>query len=62
MLLYCFSGARFALLQTKTGLASIISNFKISVADKTKQPVEINYASILQSIKGIVWFNIEKTD
>jgi cytochrome P450 family 6 len=51
---------RFGLLQTKVGLALLLSNFEFSVCEKTKQPLELNPKSFIISAKGGIWLKISK--
>ncbi|GFG30581.1 hypothetical protein Cfor_10498 [Coptotermes formosanus] len=53
-------GMRFGLLQTKVGLALLLSNFEFSVCEKTKQPLELNPKSFIISAKGGIWLKISK--
>ncbi|XP_069676418.1 probable cytochrome P450 6a14 [Periplaneta americana] len=51
-------GMRFGLLQTKVGLAVLLSNFEFSVSEKTKQPLELDPKSFITSAKGGIWLKI----
>jgi cytochrome P450 len=52
-------GQRFARLQMKIGIAYIVKNFKLSVHEKTRVPIEYDPLSIVTTPKGGLWINFE---
>lgn len=55
-----FSGIRFAMMQTKIGLATVLKNFRVTFNSKTKVPFEMDPNSLVPSVKGKLWLNLEK--
>ncbi|XP_057660430.1 probable cytochrome P450 6a20 [Diorhabda carinulata] len=55
-------GERFGLLQIKVGLTSIISNFRVTLNEKTPQPITYMPKLIISGVKGGVWLNIHEVD
>lgn len=55
-----FLGSRFALTQSKAGLAMILRNFNVSVCEKTTIPLQIDPAGDLLSAKGGMYLKFEK--
>ncbi|XP_076273990.1 cytochrome P450 6a2-like [Rhynchophorus ferrugineus] len=53
-------GLRFGLMQTKVGLISLIKNFRFTLNEKTKTPVEMERGSIVLSVKGDVWLDVQR--
>lgn len=58
--LICFSGARFAVYQSKIGLITILWNYKVEVCNKTMIPYEINPAAFLLTPKGGIYLKFTK--
>lgn len=53
-------GSRFALVQAKFGLATILSNFKLKLSDKTIYPMKVDVESPLLTISGGNWIDLER--
>lgn len=54
-------GLRFAHLQTKIGIATVIDNFKVSVNAKTKLPITFDLEqSVSQHATGGLWLDFVK--
>ncbi|KAK4878094.1 hypothetical protein RN001_010600 [Aquatica leii] len=53
-------GMRFGLMQTLIGLSLLLKNFKFSLNDKTKVPLQMSSLSIVLSVVGDIWLNVEK--
>lgn len=47
-------------MQIKTGLATILKNFRISLHPKMKIPLEIDQKAVILRTKGGIWLNLEK--
>lgn len=52
--------ARFGLLKIRIGLAVILKNFKITISDKTKLPLEFNSKVPMLHLKNGLYLNWEK--
>lgn len=52
-------GLRFGMMQSRVGLATILSKFKFSVCPKTVIPLEYSVASIVLQPKGGLWLKVE---
>ncbi|KRT83904.1 cytochrome P450, partial [Oryctes borbonicus] len=55
-------GMKFAILQVKIAIISIVQNFDIRVNKKTKQPLEIDPTHFLLLAKGGLWLDYHKLD
>lgn len=53
-------GMRFGLMQTKVGLASILRNYRVTLNKKTTIPLILDKNSLVTSIEGNLWLNLEK--
>ncbi|KAK9679998.1 Cytochrome P450 [Popillia japonica] len=53
-------GLRFGLMQVKTGLISLIRNFKLKLNLRTEYPVKYDRKSFLTSPEGGLWIDVEK--
>ncbi|XP_018576632.1 cytochrome P450 6a2-like [Anoplophora glabripennis] len=53
-------GERFGIMQTKLGLAKILRNFRLTLNKKTKVPLAYSLVSVVPSVKGGMWLNLEK--
>ncbi|CAH1104625.1 unnamed protein product [Psylliodes chrysocephalus] len=53
-------GMRFGIMQSKVGLVSILKNFKVSLNNKTKEPLKFLAASMIPQVEGGIWLNLEK--
>ena len=55
--IYCvyISGSRFALMQVKAGIASIVSGFEISPTSRTPIPIVPDPANFLLGVKEGLW-------
>ncbi|XP_059610499.1 probable cytochrome P450 6a14 [Phlebotomus argentipes] len=53
-------GMRFGLMQTRVGLATILSKYRINVTQKTPIPMAFVAASAFLSPKGGMWLRIEE--
>lgn len=54
------TGMRFALLQTKVGLASLLSKHSFHVCKKTPVPLKLDPRTIITSAAGGMWLKIVK--
>jgi cytochrome P450 family 6 len=53
-------GMRFGQLQSKLGLAKLLMNYKLTLDDKTQQPMKQDPQASSPSILGDVWLKAEK--
>ena len=53
-------GSRFAMVQAKFGLATILSNFKLTLNEKTIQPMVLDVKNPFLTAKGGMWMNLER--
>ncbi|PSN34611.1 hypothetical protein C0J52_20552 [Blattella germanica] len=53
-------GMRFALMQTKIGLISVLSNYEVQVSEKTPVPMKYDPKSLFIAPKGGMWLKITK--
>lgn len=53
-------GLRFGMMQSKLGLASLIHNFKISLSDKTEQPIQYRKNAFILTTTSGMWIKFEK--
>ncbi|GAB0087592.1 Cytochrome P450 [Sergentomyia squamirostris] len=53
-------GTRFGMMQTKIGLASVISHYSVNATQKTPIPLIIDPKGAFLSAKGGMWLKIEK--
>jgi cytochrome P450 family 6 len=53
-------GIRFGQLQTKFGLAVLLSKYQFRVNEKTREPIELEPLSVLMAPKGGIWLEAEK--
>ncbi|PSN38879.1 hypothetical protein C0J52_18964 [Blattella germanica] len=53
-------GMRFGLMQSKVGLVSLLSKFKIDVGEKTPIPLKMNKKSFIMQPIGGMWLKITK--
>ncbi|XP_059484972.1 cytochrome P450 9e2-like [Neocloeon triangulifer] len=51
-------GNRFALVQSKMGIASIFSKFDVSIASKTKYPPTFDKQLFILAAEGGIWLNV----
>lgn len=51
-------GMRFGLIQTKVGLVSVLSNYEVSVCEKTSIPLKIDPKQFLNTPTGGIWLQI----
>ncbi|KAJ9577523.1 hypothetical protein L9F63_005896, partial [Diploptera punctata] len=51
-------GMRFGLMQTKVGLISILSNYKVQVSEKTQIPLKYDPKSLVLAPLGGMWLKI----
>ena len=51
---------RFAMVQAKFGLATVLSNFKLRLSIKTKQPMKLDITQPFLTAEGGMWMNLEK--
>lgn len=52
--------SRFAQLQTKYGIAKILSEFELSVNPGMKVPVQIKKSSLVMEAEGGIWVDFKK--
>jgi cytochrome P450 family 6 len=50
---------RFGLMQTKVGLASLLSKYEISVSEKTPIPLVMKAKSFLPTPEGGMWLKLK---
>lgn len=50
-------GMRFAQLQSKFGLATIVDKFELSVNAKTQEPLQLDLSTPNMAAKGGIWLN-----
>jgi hypothetical protein len=48
------------LLQTKLGLAVLLSNYEFSICEKTENPVRLDPKKLIISFKTGAWLRIKK--
>jgi hypothetical protein len=60
LLLFCFPGMRFGLMQTKVGIVSLLSRYQFSVTKKTPVPLTFETNSFILSPAGGMWLQIKK--
>uniref|UniRef100_V5GJG1 Putative cytochrome P450 6a23 n=1 Tax=Anoplophora glabripennis TaxID=217634 RepID=V5GJG1_ANOGL len=53
-------GMRFGLMQTKIGLITLLSNFRVSMNKETKTPLKLSKHGVLISFEGKVLFDLQK--
>lgn len=53
-------GMRFGVMQTKVGLTSVLRNYKVTLNQKTVNPLKMDIRSGIPSIEGGLWLNLEK--
>ncbi|XP_058065088.1 probable cytochrome P450 6a14, partial [Anopheles bellator] len=54
-------GMRFGIMQARIGLVYLLKNFRFSlVSHKMRVPLKINPSSLILSIEGGLWLNVEK--
>jgi cytochrome P450 family 6 len=53
-------GIRFGQLQTKFGLALLLSKYRFSVHEKTQTPLKFESSSMIMFAKGGIWLRVEK--
>lgn len=51
---------RFALMQSKAAVASVVKNFRLSVNKKTQFPLEIEPTTFLNAKKGGLWVDFTR--
>ncbi|KAG4065109.1 hypothetical protein HA402_007506, partial [Bradysia odoriphaga] len=49
---------RFGMMQSKVGMVKLLSNFELSISDKTSVPLQIDKNRIILSPDGGMWLNI----
>nr|WCC58079.1 cytochrome P450 [Pharsalia antennata] len=52
-------GERFGLLEVKIGLTTILRKFRLTLNQKTKEPLEFSKVAIVPMVEGGMWLNIE---
>lgn len=53
-------GKRFGILQAKIALILLLKNFKFTIHEATKMPIEYAMHTFLLTIKGDLYLNVEK--
>ncbi|KAK9680000.1 Cytochrome P450 [Popillia japonica] len=53
-------GMRFAFMQGKVGLISIVRNFKITINPKTEIPVKLDPTKFFAGTRGGIWMDLER--
>ncbi|EFA05693.2 cytochrome P450 6BK13 [Tribolium castaneum] len=52
-------GLRFGLMQSKVGLASLLSKYRFKLNERTKQPMKFQVKSFVLAAEGEVWLDAE---
>jgi cytochrome P450 family 6 len=55
-----FPGLCFGLVETKVVLTALLKNYKVTVNEKTKEPLEFLPNTFILEVKGDIWLNVEK--
>ncbi|KAJ8977035.1 hypothetical protein NQ317_017709 [Molorchus minor] len=55
-------GARFAMMQSKVGLVTIIKNYAVTINEKTITPIKQDTGTFIMGVKGGVWLNVSKIE
>ena len=53
-------GMRFAVMETKLGLANLVRNFNLLPSEKTKEPLVLDPSLAIAYVKGGLYINVEK--
>lgn len=53
-------GMKFGLAQSKIGIATLLSKFRVRLSDKQQLPLEFSKTSFLLAPKNGIWVNFEK--
>lgn len=53
-------GQRFGIMQVKVGIVNVIKNFEVIVNGKTKEPIQIDPKSFLNTALGGLWLNFKE--
>lgn len=53
-------GLRFGVMQSKVGLTSVLKNYRVTLNSKTANPIKMKTASLIPTVEGGVWLNLEK--
>jgi cytochrome P450 family 6 len=53
-------GLCFGLVETKVVLTALLKNYKVTVNEKTKEPLEFLPNTFILGVKGDIWLNVEK--
>ena len=51
---------RFAMVQSKFALATVLSKFKLSLNGKTQLPIFLETTKPFMSAKGGIWLDVER--
>jgi cytochrome P450 family 6 len=57
---FCPAGLRFAVLQSKIGLVTLLKNYKIKLSPKTRIPLTLHKKGFIIMAEGGVWLDVEK--
>ncbi|ENN72451.1 hypothetical protein YQE_10908, partial [Dendroctonus ponderosae] len=52
-------GKRLGMLQAKVGLIAVLRNFKITLSEKTKMPIQFEKSGLFLNPEGKIWINLE---
>jgi cytochrome P450 family 6 len=55
-----FPGLCFGLVETKVVLTALLKNYKVTVNEKTKEPLELLPNTFILAVKGDIWLDVEK--
>jgi cytochrome P450 family 6 len=55
-------GLRFALLQSKVGLVTLLKNYNIKLNQNTKLPLKFEKLTFITITEGRIWFDVERID
>lgn len=53
-------GLRFGMMQSKLGLVSLIRNFRITLSEKTEQPIEFRKNAFILTTESGMWIKFKK--
>jgi cytochrome P450 family 6 len=55
-----FPRLRFGLMLSKVALTVFLKNYKVTVNEKTKEPLELLPNTFILAVKGDIWLDVEK--
>lgn len=60
--IFYFAGKSLGILQSKVGVISVIRNFKVTLNEKTKMPINLEKIALMLNIEDRLWVNLEAVD